>query len=220
MRIALISACYGNYDPIKPLPEWHGFDEAIYVTDNPANIGNGWRIHVEPSKDHPRLAAKRPKMMPWNYTDCDAAVWIDASFEVVNPGFRKWAQQHLVRDDFVVWEHPEGRRCISQEGPVCWDWPKYADYDIRGQIQHYVKNDMPLMWGLFACGTVGYRFTPESKRIGAAWYGENVRWSIQDQISLPYVLWRTGHPFGKWRANEYDNPYLRLRWDERPNPQA
>ena len=147
-------------------------------------------------------------MLPWLYTDCDAAVWLDASFEITNPSFYSWALQH-----------PEGRIDFADEAAVCWDWRKYAGYDLRGQVQAYLADGMPRGWGLFACGTVGYRFTPEVKALGAAWYAEQERWSIQDQVSLPYLLWSTGTPFGHWQGNEYDNPYLRLRWDERPRPQ-
>lgn len=76
---------------------------------------------------------------------------------------------------------------------------------------------MPKDWGLFAAGMLGYRFTPEVKRFGNLWYKENLTWSIQDQISLPYLLWTTGKPFGIWQANEYSNPLVRVRWDQRPN---
>ena len=218
MRVALITACYGQYDPIRPLPDWHGFDDAIVVTDERGIATDGWRVHLEASAEQPRLAAKRPKMMPWLYTDCEAAIWIDASFELVGRGFHKWVREHLEQDDFVVWKHPEGRNCIQQEAAVCYDFPKYRNQPIREQAAHYLADGMPRMWGLFAAGTVGYRFTPESKRLGAAWYREQERWTLQDQISLPYLLWNSGKRFGIWRANEYDNPYLRLRWDERPNP--
>lgn len=220
MRVALITACYGAYDPVRPLPEWHGFDDAICVTDDPSIVGEGWRVHVEPRDEHPRLAAKRPKMMPWLFTDCDAAVWLDASFEITSRDFRWWVDKHLSFADFIVWRHPEGRIDFADEAAVCMDWPKYADYDMRGQVKSYLADGMPRGWGLFACGTIGYNFTPKVKRLASRWYDENVKWSIQDQVSLPYLLWDSGMPFGQWGANEYDNPYVRLRWDERPNPQA
>ena len=219
MRVALITACYGAYDPVRPLPEWHGFDDAVCVTDTASGIGGGWRVHVEPRDEHPRLAAKRPKMLPWLFTDCDAAVWLDASFEIVSPHWVKWAKDHLEFNDFVVWQHPEGRVDYIDEANVCAHFPKYRDFDIKGQVSDYADKGMPRNWGLFACGTVGWRFTPEARELGERWFGEQLKWSVQDQISLPYLLWDSGRPFGLWQANEYENPFLRLRWDERPNPQ-
>jgi len=219
VRVALITASYGALDPVRDLPDWHDFDDAVCITDTASGIGAGWRVHVDPRDEHPRLAAKRPKMMPWLYTDCDAAVWIDASFQITHPKFRRWVDAHLSREDFVVWRHPEGRIDFADEAAVCWDWPKYRDYDMRGQVRRYLADGMPRNWGLFACGTIGWVFTEETRKIGARWYGENVRWSVQDQVSLPWVLWRHGTPFGTWQANEYDNPYLRLRWDERLRPE-
>jgi hypothetical protein len=217
MRIALITGVYGNYDPIRPLPEWHGFDEAICVTDDLACVGEGWQGHLEQSNEPPRLASKKPKMMPWLYTDCDAAVWIDASFEITGKDLYKFARHHLDRDDFICWAHPEGRICLTQEAEVCQDWEKYEAQNIRGQVKSYLNRGMPKDWGLFAAGMLGYRFTPEVKRFGNLWYKENLTWSIQDQISLPYLLWTTGKPFGIWQANEYSNPLVRVRWDQRPN---
>lgn len=218
MRVALITGCYGAYDPVRSLPEGLGFDDAVCVTDDPSIVGEGWRVHVEPRDEHPRLAAKRPKMMPWLFTDCDAAVWLDASFEITGKGFSDWVRGHLALNDFVVWLHPEGRVDYIDEANVCAHFPKYRDFDIEGQVSAYAGRGMPRYWGLFACGTVGWRFTDETRGFGERWYGEQVRWSIQDQISLPYLLWDTGMPFGIWQANEYDNPFVKLRWDERARP--
>jgi hypothetical protein len=215
MRVALITASFGNYDPVRDLPDWHGFDDAVCVTDTPSRIGAGWRVHVQPESDNPRLAAKRPKMMPWLYTDCDAAVWLDASFELTGRGFREWVDLHLAANEFVVWRHPEGRVCVTQEADVCWFFKKYEGQPIREQVSAYLREGMPQMWGLFAAGTIGYVFSPKVRGLGAAWLQECEKWSVQDQVSLPYVLWARGVPFGLWRANEYDNPFLTLHWEGR-----
>jgi hypothetical protein len=223
MRVALVTACYGAYDPVRSLPANHGFDDAVLVTDDRSLVTDtvsgigGWRVVYEPRDEHPRLAAKRAKMMPWLYTDCDAAVWLDASFEVTGP-LSKWVRPLLAGNDLIVWTHPEGRIGIEQEAPVCWDWPKYRDYDMRGQLAAYRAEGMPEKWGLFAAGTIGWVFTEGARRFGELWLEENRRWSVQDQVSLPYLLWSTGKRFGVWPANEYKNPYVSLRWDERPDP--
>lgn len=217
MRVALITACYGAFDPVRSLPDGHGFDDAVCVTDDLSVVGDGWRVHVEPSSEHPRLAAKRPKMLPWLFTDCDAAVWLDASFELTGD-LSGLARRLLGVEDFVVWGHPEGRLDFVDEAAVCWDWPKYAGFDVRGQVSAYLGEGMPRGWGLFAAGTLGWRFTPEAMALGEEWYGEQLRWSPQDQVSLPYVLWKRGKRFALWPGDEYGNEWVRLRWDERPRP--
>ena len=218
MRLAIITANFHGYDPLGSPPD--GFDDAVVVTDDAAYAPQGWRTVLEPSGVDPRLASKRPKMNPWAYTDCDAAVFTDASIEFTGDGFRKWVEQSLSDHDFVVWSHPEGRNCLRQEASVCQDWPKYAQYPTREQVAHYDSQGMPHGWGLFACGVIGWRFTPEAVRFGDLWLDEQHRWSIQDQVSLPYLLWREGKPFGIWPAHQYQNPFFRIRWDRRPAGQG
>lgn len=218
MRIAIVTANFAGYDPLSPAPQ--GFDDAVVVTDSPGHAAEGWRVHLETMPGDPRLAGKRPKMMPWLYTDCDAAVFMDASIEVTHHQLREWAEQSLTAHDLVLWSHPEGRTCLRQEAEVCQDWPKYSPYDMRGQVQHYDAEGMPTDWGLFACGVIGWRFTDDAKRFGNMWLQEQHDWSIQDQVSLPYLLWREGKAFGIWPANQYQNPFFRIRWDRRPAGQG
>ena len=214
MRIAVVTALFGAYDPLSPPP--CGFDDAVCVTDSADGIPDGWRTVLEPLSDDPRLDGKRAKMQPWRYTDCDAAIFLDASIEVTSPDLRAWAEPMITAHDLVVWLHPEGRTCYRDEAAVCWDWPKYSRYDLRGQVYAYESAGMPEKWGLFACGMIGWRFTPEAKAFGDAWLDEQHRWSCQDQVSLPYLLWREGKPFGLWPANQYQNPMIQIRWDKRP----
>jgi hypothetical protein len=214
MRIAVVTTLFGAYDPLSPPPS--GFDDAVCVTDNAGDVPGGWRTVVQSGTDDPRLDGKTAKMQPWRFTDCDAAIFLDASIEVTSPSLRAWVEPQLTANDLVVWSHPEGRTCYRDEAAVCWDWPKYSGYDLRDQVTAYEADGMPKGWGLFACGMIGWRFTPEAKAFGDAWLDEQYRWSCQDQVSLPYLLWREGKPFGIWPANQYQNPHIRIRWDRRP----
>jgi hypothetical protein len=217
MRVALVTASFGGYDPVRALPD-HGFDDVVCVTDDPGSVPSSWRVVVEPVSGSPRMAAKRPKMTPWEFTDCDAAVWLDASFQVTGD-LAGWVRPLLRQAGFIAWQHPEGRACLVDEAAVCWDFPKYEPFPVREQAAAYVADGMPRYWGLFACGMLGWMFSDEVREFGERWLAEQSAWSPQDQVSLPYLLWDTGMPFGLWPANEYQNPWVRLRWDERPNPQ-
>ena len=208
MGLGLITAVYGGYDHLRALPDGHGFADAVCVTDDPQLQAHGWRMIVEPTSLPPRLAAKRPKFLPFEYLTTSSAVWIDAAFSLREGRFHDFAVEHLERHEFVVWQHPEPRNCLYQEAAYCQDWPKYAREPIRRQTAHYRELGMPEHFGLFAAGTLGWRDTESMREFGAAWLAECHEWSIQDQVSLPFLLWRLNVTPGIWQAHEFANDML------------
>lgn len=207
MGLTLISAIFGGYDHVHPLPQDHGFDDAVLITDDPDLDAPGWRVLHIPSTTAPRLAAKAPKLTPWRYVDADATVWIDGSCQVLDGKFRAWIDDHDPVD-LRAWNHPEPRTCLYQEAEYCQDWAKYTDQAIRQQTADYRAAGMPENYGLWACGTLLWRHTPAAQSFGEAWLAEQTR-SIQDQISLPYLLWSRPLQFEPFDGHQYLNPYLR-----------
>jgi hypothetical protein len=201
MRIAAVCAIYGGYDLIPPVPE--GVDDAVLITDVP--VRSGWRNVVEPSDAHPRLAAKRPKARPDLYTDCEASLWMDGSVHVLDDRFLALVRARLAEHELVLWEHPEDRDCLLQEAEHCHDWPKYREEPVLQQAQHYMAEGMPEHHGLWAAGGIARRHSPRMAALGDAWLDEMERWSIQDQVSLPYLLWREGIEHGTFGIDQLDN---------------
>lgn len=197
MTVALVSAIYGGYDAPKPLPPDHGFDDAVLVADREVDAP-GWRVVVDPSPLHPRLAAKRPKCLPWEYVDADASVWVDGAYALPGSALRTAADRNLAEHDLVVSEHWEDRDDVAAEAEWCRSWPKYRDWPLREQVDHYRRCGLPAPSGLWACGTVARRHTAQQMTLGAAWLDECHAWSIQDQISFPFVCWRGGVEPGTW----------------------
>jgi hypothetical protein len=201
VRLAAVCAIYGGYDLIPPVPE--GVDDAVLVTDVP--VRSGWRNVVEPSDAHPRLAAKRPKARPDLYTDCEASLWMDGSVHVLDVGFVELVRHRLEQHELVLWEHPEDRDCFLQEARHCHDWLKYRDEPVLQQAQHYLEQGMPEHFGLWAAGGIARRHTDRMAAFGDAWLEEMERWTIQDQVSLPYLLWRDGIEPGTFGIDQFDN---------------
>lgn len=208
MAVTLVTSIYGGFDMLWPLPEGHGFDRAVCVTDDPALAADGWETLVVPSDEHPRLAAKRAKMLPFEFVDTDMAVWLDGSAQVVDATFSAFCLDAADGVDLVAWNHPEDRNCLYQEAAYCWGWDKYRQWPIREQTEHYRAEGMPERFGLWACGTLVWRDTEAARTFGAAWWRENTRWSIQDQVSFPYLLWRLQPKFATFPADELDNRWL------------
>jgi hypothetical protein len=204
MRLAAVCAIYGAYDLIPPVPE--GVDDAVLVTDVP--VRSGWRNVVEPSDAHPRLAAKRPRGRPDLYTDCEASLWMDGSTYVMSDRFIALVRAKLERHELVLWKHPEDRDCLVDEALVCHDWPQYREEPLLAQVDHYLSQGMPRNFGLWATGSIARLHSDRMKRFGDSWLDEMARWTVQDQVSLPFLLWRDGVEPGEFGLEQFDNDLI------------
>lgn len=153
--IVIISAIFGSYDrPSVPIPQSVDV-EYWMVTDNPHLRAPGWRIIYDTSNiglDHPRTAAKRPKMQPWRYVAKGPWIWIDGSIEVRS---RHFARDVAVGNTIRMWEHPD-RDCILPEAELSVTLPKYEGVPVMEQAKHYLTEGHPEHWGLWAAGVIYY----------------------------------------------------------------
>jgi hypothetical protein len=64
---------------------------------------------------------------------------------------------------------------------------------ILEQVESYRAEGHPEHGGLFACGTLAWDALDEAAvHVGGAWLQECIRWTPQDQLSLPVVCRRAG----------------------------
>jgi hypothetical protein len=188
VKAALLTASYGGYDPLKPVPPQDVECEYICVTDDGA-LDAGWQIVYEPRPGvHPNLAAKRPKMCPWDYTDADVAIWIDASMVIYSSFLISEVFAYL---PFGQYDHPD-RDCIYDEGTYSMGLRKYADLPLEEQMDDYKAQGHPEHWGLWAGGLIIRQRTPEIEAFGRAWLAECEKWSFQDQVSEAVMLRKFG----------------------------
>jgi len=125
-------------------------------------------------------------------SEYDEALWVDGSFEVQDPSFARDVFEYLEAASIALCLHPE-RGCIYDEANVCHLMAKYCDQNIVGQVAYYRDQGFPAKWGLFAAGIVARRNDdPKIRHLNEAWMEENEKWTYQDQLSLPYVLWKLG----------------------------
>lgn len=203
MRVALVTAVFGGYDVPKALPDGHGFDDAVLVTDVEVEV-DGWRTVVEPSFLPPRLAAKRPKMLPDDYVDAPASLWLDGSFEVLDGGLRAAVDEHLSLGDLVAWRHPF-RLDAYDEAAFSAEVPKYAGNadELQAQVDEYRSAGFPTGTGLWECGMLARRHTQATRLHGQAWLAQCHRWTVQDQVSFPFVCWSRGIDPVPWRGHSH-----------------
>lgn len=202
MRVALVTAIYGDYDTLKPLPAGHGFDEAIALVDSDQSA-DGWDVRRVSRGEEPRWLAKRPKMRPWEVTDADVYVWVDGQIQVKD-GLRDFAVESLGDGMLAAFDHPE-RDCLFDEAQVCEARSLAPRETLRRQTDRYRREGMPARWGLWECAVLVW--SRAGVDFGRLWWSEVSLYSLRDQIALPFLLWREQVPMvtlpGKSRQNSY-----------------
>jgi|SRR5688572_3783827 len=192
-KVAIITAIYDGYDTLKPTLKQSVDVEWICVTDDPYLCGEGWTTIYEPRPHlHPNRAAKTPKCLPWLYTDAEASIWIDASYQVKSSHFADEVIHYA--DPIAQFSHP-WRQCAYDEAAESVLLPKYADqksiideqaWDLRNVKGH------PRNWGLWATGVIARKHDRWVIQAGFEWLNEIYMYSYQDQISHPDVMRRNG----------------------------
>jgi hypothetical protein len=195
----------GGYDRLREQTEQNtDVDWVAIVDEKPEDVPTPWRVEIgdfqrmTPLRNmlsdlHPRMQAKWYKTHPWAVTDESDVIYIDANMVVTNPDF---ATEALAcrRNGIAVWRHPN-RRSIFAEAQASIDLApeKYGHLPVLAQVVSYRDEGYHDKQNLYACGTIAYDPTDSRVRtIGYRWFAECERWSYQDQLSLPYVLWGLG----------------------------
>jgi hypothetical protein len=190
-HIAVISSIYGSYDrPAAPVAqdvdcEW------VMVTDAAMTRWPWKPIHEPRPGLHPRLAAKVAKCRPDLYTNADITIWVDGHLRIIDPSFVRWAAAAVADHSLAQLPHPQ-RISLLDEAALSATLPKYAGLPVASQAAHYLEGGYPDSWGLWAAGLIVRRITPDLQRFGDAWLAEQVRWTVQDQLSEAPLLWRMG----------------------------
>lgn len=172
--VTVIQSVYGDYDDMTE--PWHPQTVSVRLlyADTP-------RPHL-----HPRMAAKVAKCIPWRYCDDNTIIWVDGSIVPTDEHFI----EHLLDwsgGPISQYQHPH-RDCIETEARVSAGMLKYEGQPVIEQAASYMQTGHPKHWGLWATGIIVYRPDIRTKFFGTTWLAEQAAWTVQDQISQPFVL--------------------------------
>lgn len=217
-EITVLCAALGGYDTPRVQATQDVPVDWVLVTDTPGVAPEPWRVIEHETTDDPRLAAKRPKMLPAEYADSRFVIWLDANMQVTSRSFARETVE-VVHDGVGVWKHPR-RDCIYAEveaslGAESQD-EKYAGMPLREQAEAYRAAGHPEHAGLYACGTIAWDTSDaRAMQAGRLWLHECEHWTVQDQVSLPVVLRGldiTPGVFPVAQIERHGRGYLENRW--------
>lgn len=209
MTVSVISSCYGGVDVLlSPPTQSVEVDRWLMVTDQ-GNVPDGWEILTQPRPwVTPRFAAKHAKARPFDYVDTDVAIWLDSGAVITSEHLVETCLQALGDADIALWRHPE-RNNVFDEATTSAAIGKYTGQHCRAQAEHYLDTGLPD--ALYATGCIVWRRTVRNDRFGQAWLAEMLRWSLQDQLSFPFVAWKLGVTPNEMPHSLWRNPHVKWR---------
>ncbi len=230
--IALVTACFGGIDVLKRLPDRCGIDAFFYTDAAGAATANlkdvpTWSEVIVPTYPRhdfgPRLRGRYFKHQIHRLDEVRGhrwLLWADSSIQFKDlAAFRKMAEN--------LAGLPENQRVLLVPHPdrkTIWEEFRFIQDKIEGghralQIR-YAQEKMPEQmeyfrargWDLQArlwCGTVWMMENSEqNRRAWDAWWDQNLRFGLMDQLSLPVILTDHGVEPQALDVNLYDNRYF------------
>jgi O-antigen biosynthesis protein len=221
-NIAVVTAVAGGYDHVGSHKFYHDDVDYLFFTDGKTlPLDEEWQVCEFPEgvTDDPWRLAKIPKINPHmipKLREYNYVIWIDGSMQIVARDFVSDMLGYLDKG-LVLSPHFDGRDCGYGEATI--RPPKYAGEPLDEQCDAYRTEGFPEHFGLWECGVECRDMNkPGVAEFGAMWFEQIMKWSIQDQVSCGYSMWKTGFVPDvlprSWReygwihlnAHKYENP--------------
>jgi hypothetical protein len=167
------------------------------------------------------MLGKMPKMLAWEmYPGYDYYIWIDIRFKFSRSDAVGWFINQLHDNDAAFFVHPGRNKIIDElifvENEITnnneYFISRYSGENMRSQVETYLADPEFVDNTLFAAGA--FIYTPtlvanESYNLMKEWFYQNCVWSVQDQLSLPYVLQKFNTRYTTIPESIFDCIYLK-----------
>lgn len=188
-KIVIYSAMTNNYDE---LPLQFIKDENIdFIFFSDIDIkSNFWNIiRFDFEYREPRRTAKIFKILPHLFFEhYEISLWVDSNMIIKDKSIF-YVKQLLNIDYSIALLKHNRRNCIYQEAKECIFWGKDYDEIIENQITKYKNNNYPSNNGLNNGGFL-IRKHNQIQNIMEEWWKEVDLFSVRDQLSLNYIIWK------------------------------
>ena len=121
------------------------------------------------------------------FPDATAVLWIDGSINMKhNPQYyyEKYGSELSVLPSLC-------RSCLYEEAEACIEFQCDNIQTLREQVQKYSDEGIPRNLGMIGTGFMIREHNDNIKRFNELWWKEIEHHSIRDQVSFPYVAYKT-----------------------------
>lgn len=214
-EVVVYSCITGGRDRIKAVAHRDDFRYVLF-TDAEVKDTCGWEV-VRVKPDDPLRTARYHKHNPHLlFPEARYTVWIDGTH---------WPYASLVplldilgENDIAASNH-YCRSRVWDEAATCIAGRMDDVAKIEAQVAAYRAEGFPDDLGLYETSYLVRRHTDRLRDLQSLWWGQMLRYSLRDQISLTYCLWKLGLGIstipGKCRYGR--NEFFKMR-PHRKNP--
>lgn len=213
MKIAVITANLGNFEtPVEYVEQSMPYTFFNFTDNN---------FPPRTCSMTPRLQARIVKMFGWQMVpNYDYYIWVDSSSALLHKDCVKWYIYNCA--DIAVFLHPQ-RNTIRQEADYIqhrlsrrceYLTPRYKNELITEQME-VIEGDKEYIDDCLFCSTAFvYKNTKAVQDLLKEWWYHTSRFHSVDQLSLPYVIKKSGCKYNilpaKRGHSRITSPYLTL----------
>lgn len=210
MKIAIITANLGNFEQniVENVPQSIESDFFRFTDEN-------FPPRIKAMK--PRMQARIVKMFAWQIKpEYDVYIWIDSSCALLNPNSVKWLLEQVKDVDLAVLKHPK-RKSITEEADYLkarldannqYIIPRYENELINEQLQEIRKDRKYIDDKLYASTVVVYKSNKKTRSMFKEWWYHTSRYHSIDQLSFPYVIFKSGVKYRVIQENYFKSKYI------------
>ena len=174
---------------------------------------------------HPRFKSKIPKMLEWKFIESDWYVWMDSSIkphkgiDLASEVIKQAASNPLIlfRHSKCTTIREEANRTLEMlKHKHPYFMKRYAGEPIHEQLIHYYGDPEFIDNKLFSTNFFAYH--KSISQFMQDWFYEVIHWSLQCQISLPYILHKSNIKYSLFEGfTNIPNKYFEWDWKTREN---
>jgi len=207
-KVVVYSCITGKLDNIKKIAFRNdGFDYVMFA-DLPSH--SDWDVkpvnHLQNDRITARWYKHNPRIL---FPEYDYTIWMDGTH---------WPYSDLTslidllaENDFAVSRH-FCRNSTKEEAEICSELNLDEPEKIKKQISFYQKDGFQDDLGLFETCYLVRKNTPSMHKLEKLWWEQIETFSVRDQISLPYCLWKLNYNFSiiPGVCRKGSNPFFKM----------
>lgn len=196
-EIAVYTSIFGNYDHlIEPLYE-SKYCDYFAITDQEVSNSSVWKkLDCSGIDGFDKLddyhKAKFCKMFPHIlFPKYKYSIWVDGNVQIVADMMPLIDRMNNAA--MATFENPR-HNCIYTEARynICQNNARVGE--LENQIQIYKQDGFPVQFGMREFSIIARKNQDvEMQHLMKLWWEQVSKYTMRDQISFPYVLWKNGH---------------------------